>query len=328
MGSAQRRVWFERPPSADLLPEIGTDVIVLGPGTAEDPYEGIEAARAVIASALPYPGNVMERAPSLEVIARTGIGFDRVDVDAATERGITVCNAPDGPTTSTAEHAVALLLAAAKSLGASASALRSGRSYPYEDHAAIELAGKTLGLVGFGRIARRVAAVGAALEMDILAFDPYLAHDEFSVERVATLPGLLSRSNIISVHTPLTAETEGMFDEAAFAHMQSGSVFVNAARGGVVDQDALLAALDSGAVFAAGLDVTVPEPLPRDHPLLAHDRVFITPHIASSTPEARRRIFRTALDQVAKALSGQRPEHIVNPEAWDRPQEPLGDTPQ
>ena len=322
MGSGDERVWFERSPSGELRREIGADVIGLGPGTSEDPYEGIETARAVIASSLRYGGAVMDRAPDLEVIARTGIGYDGVDIEAATERGIAVCNAPDGPTTSTAEHTVALMFAAAKSLRASSMALRAGDPYPYGDHAAVELAGKTLGLVGFGRIARRVAAVGAALEMDVVAFDPYLAHDKFTVGRVSTLLGLLSQSNIVSVHVPLTPQTIAMFDDTAFARMQPGSIFVNAARGAVVDQDALLAALDSGRIFAAGLDVTDPEPLPLGHPLLTHDRVFITPHIASSTPEGRVRIFRTALDQVEKAMSGRKPEHkpehIVNPEVWDR----------
>ncbi len=311
-----RRVWFERTPTDELRPFVPADFTILTPTRNDDAFDGIEAAEGIVASAEFYSPDVLDRAANAQVIARTGIGYDRVDVAAATARGIAVCNAPDGPTVSTAEHSVALLLAAAKSVGPASAALRSGERYRYEDHRAVELAGKTLGLVGCGRIARRVAAAAQGLDMVVAAYDPYVADLPDHISRRHDLEGLLRDADVVSVHVPLTDKTRNLFDAAAFATMRPGSILVNAARGEVIDQDALIEALDRGHVFAAGLDVTSPEPLPVEHPLLDHPRVVVTPHIASSTPESRIRIFKTALDQVASALSGNRPAHIVNPEAW------------
>ncbi len=309
-------VWFERAVIPELQVEVSGHIAMLGPGTAEDFFEGIEAAAGVVASSGAYDAAVMDRAPGLRVIVRTGIGYDRVDVDAATQRGIAVCNTPDGPTVSTAEHAVALMLAAGKALVGSAAALRTGAVDLYESHPAIEFAGRTLGLVGFGRIARRVAVVAEALGMRAIAHDPYLTPSDFTVERAPTLGILLERSDVVSVHVPLTPETHHLFDAESFASMRRGAVFVNTARGGLVDQDALIQALESGQVRAAALDVTDPEPIPTNHPLLARDDVIVTPHVASATTEGRSRIFRTALRQVELALGDARPEHLVNPEGW------------
>ena len=316
LGSAERLVWFERAVAPELLALVGDDITMLGPGTPTDFYAGVERAQGVVASAGYYGRDVLDRCSDLKVIARTGIGYDRVDLKAATARGVAVCNTPDAPTVSTAEHAVALLLTAAKSLNTSSAELRAGGRYAYEDHRAVELAGKTLGLVGFGRVARRVAAVAVALEMKVIAYDPYAPDEAFTVERAETLSELLELSDALSVHVPLTEETAGMFDGPTFARMRRGAIFINAARGGVVDQEALLAAVDDGRIFAAGLDVTDPEPLSPGHRLLHHDRVIVTPHIASSTPEGRKRIFGDALRQVSQVLSGRRPDHIVNPEVW------------
>ena len=316
LGSAERLVWFERAVAPELLVAVGDDITMLGPGTPGDFYAGVEKARGVVASAGYYGIDMLDRCPDLRVIARTGIGYDRVDVKAATARGVTVCNTPDAPTVSTAEHAVALLLATAKSLNASSAELRTGGRFAYEDHRAVELAGKTLGLVGFGRVARRVATVAAALEMNVIAYDPYAPDEAFTVEGAETLGALLEISDALSIHVPLTEETAGMFDGPAFSQMRTGAIFINASRGGVVDQEALLAALDNNRIFAAGLDVTEPEPLSPGHPLLHHDRVIVTPHIASSTPEGRMRIFGDALRQVSQVLSGRRPDHMVNPEVW------------
>jgi phosphoglycerate dehydrogenase-like enzyme len=270
-----------------------------------------------------YGPAMMDRALELKVIARTGIGYDGVDVGAATARGIAVCNTPAGPTVSTAEHAIALILAASKGIIRAADALRTGRPDLYSGHQAIELDGKTLGLVGFGRIARRVARIGEGIGMNILAFDPYLAKHEFFVPRAETLDQLLAEADVVSVHVPLSQATLGMFDRSAFAKMRSGAVFVNTARGGLVDQEALIEALDSGRLMAAGLDVTSPEPLPPDHPLLHREDMVVTPHVASATSEGRRRIFEIAMNQLRAVLEGRRPQHLVNPEVWERVEENL-----
>jgi D-3-phosphoglycerate dehydrogenase / 2-oxoglutarate reductase len=315
------RIWFERPVLPGLALSVEASCLVLGPGTPEDRYAGIEGAAAAIAGASPYHGAVMDRAPGLRVIARTGIGYDAVDVAAATARGIAVCNTPDGPTVSTAEHAVTLMLMVAKGVKASEAALVSGTSSSYyARHDGVELAGKTLGLVGFGRIARRVAMIAEAIGMRVMTYDPYVDPDATPghVRRMDRLEDLLGAADVVSVHVPLTEESRGMFDAMRFDAMRPGAVFVNTARGGLVDHEALLAALESGRIRGAGLDVTTPEPLPPDHPLLGRDDVVVTPHVASATADGKLRILQAAFGQAMAVIRGERPEHLLNPEVWDR----------
>ena len=314
-------VWFERPVLAELVDRVRATCTVLGPGTDADRFAGIESAVAAIAGAAPYDGTVMDRAPGLRVIARTGIGYDAVDVGAATARGIAVCNTPDGPTISTAEHAVTLILMVAKEVKAAEASVTTGTSGGYyARHEGVELAGKVLGLVGCGRIARRVGAMAEAIGMDVMTFDPYCDPSAIPAgfANVPTLDELLGAADVVSVHVPLSGATRGMFDEGRFAAMKRGAVFVNTARGGLVEQDALLAALDAGHLVGAGLDVTTPEPLPPDHPLLHRDDVVVTPHIASATADGKVRILEAAFEQAMTVLRGGRPAHLVNPEVWDR----------
>lgn len=314
-------VWFERP----LLPELAATVAgkctILGPATADDPYAGVSTAVAAVVGAAAYDEAFMERAPNLLAIARTGIGYDAVDVAAATRRGIAVCNTPDGPTISTAEHAITLMLLVAKNVKAAESALRTGMSSDYYSrHRGIELDGKVLGLVGFGRIARHVARIAVGLGMQVMVFDPYVAASAVptGIDRVDTLEALLQSADVVSVHVPLTDASRGLFGAAQFGSMKPGAVFINTARGGLVDSDALLGALDDGRLFGAGLDVTSPEPLPAGHPLLSRDDVIVTPHIASATADGKARIFRVAFQQAIAVVEGRRPEHLVNPEVWER----------
>jgi phosphoglycerate dehydrogenase-like enzyme len=319
--TTQPPVWFDRPVLPELADTVAARCTVLGPATAGDPFAGATSAVAAVVGAARYGEAFMERAPNLVVIARTGIGYDTVDVAAATRRGIAVCNTPDGPTISTAEHAVTLMLLVAKNAKAAESALRTGTaSGYYSRHRGIELDGKVLGLVGFGRIARHVARIAGGLGMRVVTFDPFLAASALpaGIDREDTLDGLLGSADVVSIHIPLTDDSRGMFDPARFAAMKPGAVFVNTARGGLVDQDALLGALDSGRLFGAGLDVTSPEPLPVGHPLLSRDDVVITPHVASATADGKARIFRIAFEQAMAVVDGRRPEHLVNPEVWER----------
>jgi D-3-phosphoglycerate dehydrogenase len=312
-------VWFERPVLPELRALVERRAEVLGPRTEADPYKGLSGARGAVVGASSFDADWISRAPQMRVIARTGIGVDKVDIGEATRRGIVVCNAPDGPTISTAEHTVALMLAVAKDLKGSARRLQEGEANLYAGYTGVELSGKTLGLVGYGRIARRVADAGRGLGMKVVAFDPYCPPAEFGGTAPAgSLEQLLGAADVVSVHIPLTDETAGLFDAAAFGTMKRGTVFVNTARGGLVDHAALLAALESGWLFGAGLDVTDPEPLPPDHPLLNRDDVVATPHIASGTADGKRRLFETAFEQVLMALDGERPPHAVNPEVWDQ----------
>lgn len=316
--SAEHLVWFERPILPHLLAEIEGSCTIIGPGAPTDASSDLTPAMGVIASLAEYDDAVFDRAPNLRVVARTGIGYDKVDVAAATRRGIAVCNVPDGPTVSTAEHTMALMLGAAKNVKQSHRRLRDGESDFYARHHGIQLMGKRLGLVGFGRIARRVAVAARALGMDVVVFDAHL--DAITVDplvqTVASVEALVSEADVVSVHIPLTDETRGIFDRDLFARFKPGAVFVNTARGGLVDLDALVDALNSGQVMAAGLDVTEPEPLPPDHPLLGRDDVIVTPHVAAATPEARRANFIGAVEQVIDVLEGRRPPHLVNPQVW------------
>jgi D-3-phosphoglycerate dehydrogenase len=284
---------------------------IVGPDPA-----ALAEADGVIAGAATWDGERMDGATDrLKVISRSGIGYDGVDLKAATERGLVVCNAPEAPTVSTAEHAVALLLAAAKRIPVNQQKLRDAAGDYFETNDAIELDGRTLGLVAYGRIARRVGAVAAALGMRVVTHDPYL--DEADVDLV-DFDSLLEQSDVISVHAPLTPDTRRMFDATAFAAMRPGVVFVNAARGGLVDQEALLIALGNGQVFAAALDVTDPEPLAPEHPLLSHPDVIVTPHIASATDRGKRRLFDHAIENALAVIAGDRPATVVNPEVYDR----------
>jgi D-3-phosphoglycerate dehydrogenase / 2-oxoglutarate reductase len=321
MASPLPPIWFERPIPSEFAEEVAASCAVLGPASTDDPYAGLATAIAVIAGAWRYDAAFMDRAPHLRVIARTGIGVDNVDVAAATGRWIAVCNTPDGPTISTAEHAVTLMLLVAKNVESARAALLAGEAGTYfASHRGIELAGKVLGLVGFGRIGRHLATIARGIGMEVRFFDPFVdATDVLAgIVQVEALDDLLGGADIVSVHVPLSEATRGMFGRGQFAAMKPGAVFVNTARGGLVDQEALLGALDSGRLFGVGLDVTTPEPLPPDHPLLARPGVVVTPHIASATAEGKARMFRIAFQQAIAVIEARRPEHLVNPEVWER----------
>jgi D-3-phosphoglycerate dehydrogenase len=261
----------------------------------------------------------MDRAPLLRVIARTGIGVDKVDLEAATERGIAVCNAPDAPTISTAEHAITLMLAIAKQVPAAQAALRNGGRDFFASHQGEELSGRTLGLAGIGRIGSRVARIIAGFDMQVIAYDPFVGEASAAavgIKLVDSLEELLTTADIVSLHLPLTDATRHLIDGERLGLMKPGAILVNTARGGLVDHDALLGALELGHLSGAGLDVTDPEPLPTDHPLLRRDNVVVTPHVAAATTAGKARLYESAVAQALQVLRGQYPKHLVNPEVW------------
>jgi D-3-phosphoglycerate dehydrogenase / 2-oxoglutarate reductase len=247
--------------------------------------------------------------PELKVISRTGIGYDNVDVAAAAAAGVAVCNAPEAPSASTAEHTLALMLSLTKHIEPALQRARDGLTGS-ASAMSLELDGRTLGLVGLGRIARRVAVAGVAMGMDVIAHDPFLTESPIDGVKLAGLNEVIANSDVLCLHAPGGVETRHMINAESLGRMKAGSYLINCARGSLVDQDALLDALDSGRLAGAALDVTEPEPLPVDHRLLHHPRAMITPHIASSTAAGRRRLYEHAIDNALNVLTG-RPATIV-----------------
>lgn len=316
------RMWFERemPPKFALLLE--EQAINIGPSNAklDDPAGNFPDIDAIIASSIMvYDASIMDRLPDLKIISRTGIGYDKVCIPDATERGIAVCNAPDGPTISTAEHALTLILGVAKKIKKAESELRGGGNDFYKNHFGLELNQSQLGLVGLGRIGSRVAKLASAFGMKVVVYDPYVSSEkasELGIKMVSDLNKLFETSDIVSLHLPLTDENRKFVDAKRFAQMKSGSILINTARGGLVDEAALLEALDSGHLSGAGLDVTDPEPAKPDNPLLHRDDVIVTPHIGSATTAGKDRLYEMAITQVLQYLRGERPTNLINPEVW------------
>jgi D-3-phosphoglycerate dehydrogenase / 2-oxoglutarate reductase len=266
----------------------------------------------VVRSATKLTADVIERADRLKVIGRAGVGVDNVDVDAATRRGIIVANAPESTVVSAAEHTIGLLVALARNIPQAHAALKQGR-WERSAYGGIELAGKTLGVLGFGRIGQQVARRALGLGMHVVACDPYVTAERFrelGAERVESPEDVYAAADFLTLHLPLTTETRGSVSAAAFEAMRPGVRIVNAARGPLLDEDALLAALRSGKVAGAALDVFRDEPY--SGPLLELDNVVVTPHLAASTGEAQDRAGVIVAEQVAAALEGGLVSNAVN----------------
>ncbi len=253
---------------------------------------------------------LIARARDLRVIGRAGVGVDNIDVPAASRRGIPVVNAPAAATTSVAELVVGLLVAVARDFGSQVPAAKKGDWKKAGN--GLELAGRTVGFVGYGRIAREAGARLKAFGMKVQAYDPYLSSSPDGVP-LLPLEELLRKSQVISLHTPLTPETRRLLSAENLAKLPKGAIVLNVARGGLVDEDALLAALESGHLAGAALDVFEEEP-PRNAKLLAHPKLVVTPHIGASTHEAQARAGAVTVEQVLKVLRGETPDYCVNPE--------------
>ncbi|HEY8483708.1 MAG TPA: phosphoglycerate dehydrogenase, partial [Longimicrobiales bacterium] len=273
--------------------------------------KGEELARAIagfdaviVRSATRITREALAYADRLKVIGRAGVGVDNIDVEAATERGIAVLNAPSGNTISAAELTMALLLALVRRIPAADRSMKAGE-WDRKSFSGIELYGKTLGLIGAGRIGREVAKRARAFEMRVIAYDPYLTEEQaraLDIER-ASFDEVLRRADVVSLHVPLTETTAGMINEAALAKMKPGALLVNAARGGVVDEDAVCRFLQEGRLGGAAFDVYEEEPLPADHPLRKLNNVVLTPHLGASTEEAQRNVALEIAEAVRAALT-------------------------
>ena len=266
----------------------------------------------VIRSATRLTRDLIDRAERLKVIGRAGVGVDNVDVDAATRKGIVVANAPESTVVSAAEQTIGLLVALARNIPQAHAALKQGR-WERSRWSGVELAGKTLGVIGFGRIGQQVARRALGLGMSVIAYDPFVGHDRFrdlGVEQAESVEELLGASDIVTLHSPLTDETHRLIDRDAIAHMRDGARLVNAARGALVDEDALAEAIRSGKLAGAALDVFSAEPY--KGPLLELDQVVVTPHLAASTDEAQDRAGVIVAEQVVAALDGGIVTNAVN----------------
>jgi len=272
-----------------------------------DQYDGI-----VIRSASRLTAELIDRATRLKVIGRAGVGVDNVDVEAATRRGIVVANAPESTVVSAAEQTIGLMVALARNIPQAHAALKE-RRWERSRWGGVELDGKTLGVIGFGRIGQQVARRALGLGMRVVAYDPFVGDDRFrelGIDHAGTLADVYAAADVISLHSPLSDETRGMINRESIAAMRDGVRIVNAARGALVDEEALIEGVRSGKVAGAALDVFPTEPY--SGPLLELDEIVVTPHLAASTDEAQDRAGVIIAEQVAAALDGGVVANAVN----------------
>ena len=311
------RLWIEfQVPQEFLAPLSGLVEIVNG----DDPHKLAGSTVAIRSPGLAIDADFMDSVgPRLRLLAMPGTGLDHIDIPAASERGILVCNNPDAPCESTAEHTVGLLLAVAKRIVCGDRQLQAGAV----DRASLlgsELRGRTLGVVGYGRIGRRVAEICTlGLKMKALVHGPRLRSGRPLAEGITIAPSLESvfeQADVVTLHTPLTTETRHLVQERHLRLMKRGSYLINTSRGAVLDEDALIRVLQEGHLAGAGLDVFDPDPPAGDNPLLHMPNVVATPHIAPFTEESFRAMWSGVARQTRQVLRGERPDNLANPEAW------------
>ena len=262
----------------------------------------------------PITAETMARMPKCRIIARYGIGVDTIDLEAATAAGIIVTNNPTYCIEEVAEHTMAMLLSAARKIAFYDRLVRSGQWAVPPGKPIARIAGSTLGLIGFGNIARQVAIRGAAFGMNVLYADPFVQQGEFHAPGTKVeLDALLQRSDFVSLHPPLTPGTRRMINDAALAKLKPTAVLINCSRGPIVDTDALVRALDAKTIAGAALDTVDPEPLPNPHPLRGRENVILNPHAAWYSEQAMVGLQAGAPNEVKRVLSGEWPINVVNP---------------
>ncbi|MBU2055986.1 MAG: hydroxyacid dehydrogenase [Proteobacteria bacterium] len=281
----------------------------------------IKGVEGVVVRMAPFTREIIEAADALRVIGRHGVGVDTIDVKAATERGIIVVNTPNANAISVAEHTVTAIGALAKRMVVYDRATREGRWEIRNSYKAADLDGKTLGLVGIGRIGSMVAKRAAAFNMKVIAFDPYVkpeAAGELGVVLCTRMDDVFRQADVVSLHTPLTPETRGFVNEAKLRLMKPTAFLVNFSRGEVVDEKALYEALKTGVIAGAAIDVYDPEPPLKDNPLFELENIILSPHSAALTQECVIRMATGAAEGVVEVLTGKRPQFVVNPEVFKR----------
>ncbi|QZY00698.1 phosphoglycerate dehydrogenase [Halobaculum rubrum] len=295
----------------ESLRDAGHEVVTGYELEGQDLLDAVADANALIVrSGTEVTAEVFEAAPELVIVGRAGIGVDNIDIEAATDHGVVVANAPDGNVRAAAEHTVAMTFAAARSIPQAHGRLKDGE-WAKGDYLGREVNNKTLGVVGLGRVGQEVAKRLDSLGMDLVVYDPYINEEraaQFGAELVDELTDCLARSDFVTIHTPLLPETEGMIGAEELAAM-GDAYLINCARGGIVDEDALAEAVEDGPVPGAALDVFAEEPLPEDSPLLDVDDVIVTPHLGASTEAAQENV---AVDTAKQVLAAFADEPVIN----------------
>jgi D-3-phosphoglycerate dehydrogenase len=304
-----------------LLRDAGMEVDDRPGLTGAALQEALQSADGVIVrSGTRITADLLQHAQRLRAIVRAGVGVDNVDVAAATRAGIVVMNTPGGNTVSTAEHTMSLLLALARHIPAADSSTKQGK-WERGKFVGTQLAGKTLGIVGLGRVGREVARRAAGFDMKVVGYDPFLSPDKASqlgIESVTEIDQLLPRCDFLTVHTPLNEETRDLIGDRELALMKRGARILNCARGGIINEEALAKALRSGHLAGAALDVFTPEPPPADHPLLKVPNIVLTPHLGASTIEAQESVACEAAQLIIDFLKRGVVQFAVNMAAVDR----------
>jgi D-3-phosphoglycerate dehydrogenase len=273
-----------------------------------------QADGVIVRSKTKLGPEALEGQKRLKAIVRAGVGVDTIDLPTATRQGIVVMNTPAGNTTSTAEHTLAMLMALSRNIGPAYQSMREGK-WDKKSFQGTQLAGKTIGVIGLGRIGLTVARRCHALEMKVLGYDPFLTEERAAAEGIElfrNVDDLVSRCQFVTVHTPLTEETRGLINAERIGRMPQGVRIINCARGGIVDEVALAAAIESGHVAGAALDVFVQEPLPSDHPLRRLKNTLLTPHLGASTDEAQEQVALEAAEIMSAFLTRGEIRHAVN----------------
>ncbi len=306
----------------ETIHRVGWDVLALAtdavawPGQEKQPLiEAVADVQAILVRVVKLPPEVIQAARRLKIIAKHGVGYDNINVPAATASGVIVTNTPLANSTSVAEHALALLLAIARRIGESDRDLTLKQMRPQKLYQGIELSGKVLGVIGLGSAGFRLAwMAGRGFGMRVIGFDPYKEPWPEGVERCRELDPLLGEADFISIHVPLTKETRRLIGRESLPKLKPTCVLVNTSRGGIVDEAALAEAVRVGRLAGAGLDVVEDEPLRADHPLNGLPNVILTPHVAGVTEEAMMHMAQDAAEDILRVLRGERPKFPVNRE--------------
>ena len=296
-----------------MFTPAGIEIVVGQCKTDDDVVAQGRGCRAILLQYAPITRKVVEALPELGIVSRIGAGYDTVDTAACERAGVWVANSPDYGVGEVATHALALALASVRNIVAYHRDIKDGNWYFMSSGKLARPSNLTLGIVGLGRIGKRMAHISRNVFKRVVACDPYLIDGDFPayVERAATLTDLARNADIVSVHTPLTAETRGMIDAGFFGALKRGAYFVNTARGAVVNIKDLEAAIDAGTLAGAALDVLPQEPIARDSKLLTHPRVILTPHAAFYSVESEKELRRKAAQNIITWLATGEPEYVI-----------------